>query len=123
MTFHEQENKRAKPRHNLYLYLKVVDIETLEPIGRVVDMTTDGMLLVNDGAFKVGSLHNAKIILTGDLFDLTMGDIEISFTIQWSKPDINPSLFVNGAKFTNLTPQASRTIEKVIRKFSFEEEN
>jgi len=123
MTFDERENKRTKPRRNLYFYLKVVDEVTEQQIGRVVDLTTSGMMLINEAPFEVGSTHNAKIILSGDLFDLTMSDISVSFTTQWTKPDINPSYFVNGLKFKDLTQKAFRTIEQVIRKFSFEEEN
>lgn len=123
MVHNEYENKRTQPRRNLYFYLQVVDSKTEETIGRVVDLTTNGMLLINQAPFEIGSTHDAKIILSGDLFDLIMSDIEVSFTTQWAKPDVNPSNFVNGLKFKNLTPKAIRTIERVIRKFGFEEDD
>lgn len=123
MAFMGQDNKRAKPRRNLYFYLKVIDSETQEFIGRVVDLTTSGMLLINEKPLQANSSHNATIILSGDLFDITMNNIEVSFTVQWSRPDVNPKYFLNGLKFNDLTDKSKRTIEQVIRKFSFEEEN
>jgi len=123
MTFSEQENKRANPRRNLFVYLNVVDNDTQKPLGRIVDLTTGGMMLVGDSPLETNSSYSAKILLSGGLQSITMENIDVSFTTQWSKPDANPSLFVSGTKFKNLTPQTSRVIEQVIRKIGFEEEH
>jgi len=123
MAFGGQENKRAKPRRNLYFYLKVVDSKTQEFLGRVVDLTTNGMLLINESPLETNSSRDATIILSGDLFDITMSSIEVSFSVQWSRPDVNPRYYLNGLKFKDLPAKTTRTIEQVIRKFSFEEEN
>jgi hypothetical protein len=123
MAFDEQENKRTLPRRNLYLYLKVIDRKTQELLGRVVDLTTDGMMLINEKPFEINSSIDATIILSDDLIDDTTADIKVSFTTQWIKPDINPKYYLNGLRFKNLASPKARTIEKVVRKFCFEEEN
>ena len=112
------EDKRAKPRRDLYYYLKVINSDNGKPLGRIVDLTTDGMLLVCDVTFEVGSTYSARIVLTGGLFNGKC--LDVKFTTQWSKPDVNPSNFLNGVKFYDLDGETSNIIEKVINEIGVE---
>jgi len=118
-----KNNKRAKQRHDLHFYLKVADSESGKIIGRIVDLTVDGMMLVSDGAWEAGKVHKAKIILTDGLLGLATNDVEVSFTTLWSKPDLNPSLFVNGVKFKDLDAKARNSVEQIIRNISFDKKH
>jgi len=121
MVIDNNENKRTKERHNLYFYLKVIDANSGELAGRIVDITVDGMMLVNDSALEIGSTHKVRIILSDGLLGFTMDNVEVSFTTQWSKSDINPTLFVNGVKFKDLDQKCITSIQRIIEKLSFEE--
>jgi hypothetical protein len=112
------EDKRAKPRRDLYYYLKVIGADDGKQLGRVVDLTTDGMLLVCNVPFEVGSAYSARIVLTGGLFNGKC--LDVKFTTQWNKKDVNPSNFLNGVKFSGLDGETSNIIEKVINEIGVE---
>jgi hypothetical protein len=115
------ENKRIKHRRNLYYYLKVIDVETDEMLGKIVDLTTGGMMLVSDSSMEIGVVKKAKIILDNNLFNLLPNSLNVIFTTQWSKPDVNPENFVTGVKFVDLSDKDSATIDQIIRKIGFNE--
>jgi len=118
MQHHSFEDKRAKPRRDLYYYLKVIDTDNGKQCGRIVDLTTDGMLLVCDVPFEVGSTYSSRIVLTGGLFNGKY--LDVKFTTQWNKVDVNPSNFLNGVKFKDLDGETANVIEKVIGEISME---
>jgi hypothetical protein len=101
----------------------VIDCKSGELLGRIIDLTTEGMLLLNDRAYEVGVSYEAKIALVDNLSGIVVKDVNVSFTTQWNKPDINPSNFVCGVKFTNLNADGMKMIEQVITKIGYSEEN
>ena len=115
------EDKRVSPRLDVYYYLKVIDIATGKPLGRVVDLTTGGMLLISEISFEVGSAYSARIVLTGELFNGK--SLDVKFTTQWSKADVKPSNFLNGVKFVELNSENTEYIKEVVRKIGVKSED
>jgi len=115
----KENNLRREDRRHLIYYLKVENRVTGELIGRVVDITRKGILLISHDAFDDHSEIPAKIELGDELFAKMHGHLELNIRCRWSKKDINPDYFVNGFEFTNQTEDQETVIKKLIDLIGF----
>ena len=109
--------KRALRRRHLTTYPGVINTDTDELVGRVVDITTDGMRLISREPLPSETELHLKLIPTGT----TTGDGEITFDAKgvWSAPDINPDYIDTGFMITNLAERDAQSISLLIRRSSF----
>ncbi len=114
----ENDTRREDRRHLIY-YLKVENRVTGELIGRVVDITRKGVLLISRDSFESRSEIPVKIELGDELFAKMHGHLELNIQCRWSKKDINPEYFVNGFEFTNQSEEQERVISKLIDLIGF----
>jgi len=83
------EKKRAQKRSHLTYYLDVVDTETNEVIGKVADLTVDGLMLLSKDLIDVGTEKRLKII-SGDG---AMEPVEFISECRWCRVDVNPKYY------------------------------
>ena len=107
---------RRRPRKNTPHLVKVLDVETGIPLGRVVDITADGMMLVTEGSVSLGSTIQARLILPVMVQART--DIQVEAEAVWCKQDSNPSFFKVGFRFINLAGEDGFLLEDVMQKFN-----
>ncbi len=112
------EQRRQKRRHLIY-YLDVRDIDTGESIGRIVDITTGGLLIISNTEYQAETSFNAVITLDSDALGEAQGELEVPIICRWSKSDINPDYFVNGFIFTELTKLKEQRIHRLISSLGF----
>ncbi len=113
-----REDRREDRRHLIY-YLKVENRVTGELIGRVVDITQKGILLINRDAFENKSEIPVRIELGDELFAKMHGHLELNIQCRWSKKDINPEYYVNGFEFSNQSKEQESVIQKLIDLIGF----
>jgi hypothetical protein len=103
------EEKRKFKRRNLVYNLEVFDTDTGEPIGRMVDITPEGLMLISHRSIKVDIVLHCELELPSEI----LGSKRVSFSAQtrWCRHDINPELFDTGMQFLDI---ASTDIESVI---------
>jgi len=121
MTQEEFVNKRVQKRRDLYFYLKVI-AQDGKILGRAVDITTGGMLVITEQPLEQNVTHNVTLASTNGLFGIWTKDIAVEFNVCWSKPDVNPSLFANGVKFRNMSAENVTVVQKIMRNIGFREE-
>ncbi|MBU8872038.1 MAG: PilZ domain-containing protein [Gemmatimonadales bacterium] len=107
---------RRRPRKNTPHLVKVLDAETGESLGRVVDITADGMMLVTDHAYDQGHIIKARLILPVMVQART--DVDLEAEAVWCKQDSNPSYFKVGFHFLNLAGEDGFLLEDVMQKFN-----
>jgi hypothetical protein len=111
-------NERRKFKRRLLVYnLEVFDAESNEPMGRMVDITPEGMMLVAARPIDVNSMLHLSVELPSDIF----GTKHVNFTgiAHWCRHDINPDLFDIGLEFTDITDKDIETVIGLIADYAF----
>ena len=108
--------QRNRPRKNTPNHVKVLDAESGKVLGRIVDITADGLMMVGDCHVESGRVFNLRIVLPR----MTDGKMDISVTAEavWSKQDNNPSYFQTGFKFQNMPGSEGFLLEDVMHRMN-----
>ena len=112
----EAEHRRQKRWHLIY-YLKVYDKNSGEFVGHLADITTRGLMLVNDTPPE----DNKRMELSMELPE-NFGDaqfLEFEAESHWHQKDINPSYYAIGFKITRITKSNLELIKDLIKKYFF----
>lgn len=107
---------RNRPRKNTPHRVNVMDITSGKTLGRVVDITANGLKLVCNSPLDPGRAFQLRITLPVMVDNKT--DIEVQAEIVWCKRDNNPKFFQIGLKFTNISGDDGFLIEDVMHKFN-----
>lgn len=104
--------KRKLKRRQLIYYLRVLDRDSETLVGRLVDITTEGVMLLSESPLELDKLYKFKMILPPH-FEARQ---EITFDAKclWSKIDVNPDLYISGFQFGRVSSQDIRLIEELI---------
>lgn len=90
------ERRRHKRRHSIF-YIKVYDEATGKMAGRLVDITSGGMMLVSEKPIEVGTVSKFKMPLPEKIHDI--GEILLDARSVWTGPDVNVNFFDTGFEF------------------------
>ncbi len=107
---------RQRPRKNTPHHVKVLDLHSGRPFGRVVDITADGMMLVTRHSLVVGQRYDFRVVLPVMVRYRTEVDVEAEAV--WSKKDDNPDYFRTGFRFVNLPGEDGYLLEDVMHKLN-----
>ena len=110
------EHRRLKRRHLLY-YLRVTDRDSGAPVGNLVDITREGLMLVTHQPLEPGRTHRMRLHLPPDV--LPDNHLDIDAESVWTRPDVNPDLHVTGFRFLDLTIIGRQAIDQLIDEFAF----
>ena len=110
------EQRRHKRNYLIY-YLRVFDRNTDELLGHLVDITTEGLMLVSEKPIEANKVFQLKM----DLPEEIRGSKQIPFDAEskWCKNDINPDFYDTGFLLINVSPGDLVIIEQLIRDFFF----
>ncbi|MEW5818537.1 MAG: PilZ domain-containing protein [Spirochaetota bacterium] len=109
--------KRDMKRWHLIYYLRVFDRNTNNLIGNLVDITTEGIMLISEKPINTNQIYYFRM----DLPQAVEGKKEIQFDCQslWCKNDVNPDFYDTGFKFVNISDNARKIITELINTFFF----
>ena len=93
--------RRKSTRRNTPHRLNVVAAESDTVLGRLVDITPGGLMLVGKKEWPTGHLLRIRIPLPTMINGRT--EIEVSAEAVWSRPDDNPVYTRTGFQFNNLS--------------------
>jgi len=111
-------NDRRKFKRRLLVYnLDVFDAKTNGPIGRMVDITPEGMMLVSARPVDINSVLHLSVELPSEIFHTN----RVNFTAiaHWCRHDINPELFDTGLEFTDISDKNIETVVGLIADYAF----
>ncbi len=111
--------KRGEKRRHLLCYLRVFDRAREELLGRVADITTEGMMLVSDEPVPTGARY--RLWMEYPLEDADMGRILLEAESLWCRRAENPELHECGFAFVDLEPETARDIRRLIDELDFED--
>ncbi len=81
-------DRRTLHRRHLIYYLKVLDRETEELLGHLVDITEEGLMIVSENCLKEGKLMKMKMLLPREIEEKEQ--IEFDARSMWCRKDVNP---------------------------------
>lgn len=110
--------QRRQKRWNLVYYLRVLKAENNELLGHLVDLTTEGMMIISEKPIPLQATFNLRMEIPAE------NDIPrmIALTAQslWTKRDVNPSFHDTGFKLINPSKRALNAITSLIEELKFE---
>ena len=107
---------RQRPRKNTPHLVKVLDLRTLETVGRVVDITADGMKIVTKHDIGVGEIFEFRIVLPVMVHYRT--EIDVEAEAMWTRQDDNPVYKTTGFRFVDLPGEDGFLLEDVMHKLN-----
>jgi len=110
------EDFRHRPRKNTPHLVKVINHDTGKAVGRVVDITADGMMLVTKDKIVVGQKYKFRIILPVMVHHRS--DVCVVAQNVWIKSDANSDYSRAGFRFLNLAGEEGFLLEDVMHKLN-----
>lgn len=110
------ENFRHRPRKNTPHVVKAYDNASGSLLGRVVDITADGMMFVTQDSYPKGQELQIRIILPVMVQHKT--DVTVAAKVVWTEPDTNPVYIRVGLKFSNLDGADGFLLEDVMHRLN-----
>jgi hypothetical protein len=113
---HPSDRRAIKRRHLIY-YLRVWQVDENIALGHVVDINTEGMMLISDKPVSTGEEMHLELRLPdaeGELKPLRFKAI-----CRWSDNDINSAFYDSGFEFIDKSEKALETLTKLIEEYGF----
>ena len=107
---------RRRPRKNTPHHVNVIDDESGVVLGRVVDITADGMMVICKKNLQVGRQFQLRVVLPVMVQDRT--HLVIHSEVVHCNQDPNPSFYKAGFRFLNLPGEEGFLLEDVMHRFN-----
>jgi c-di-GMP-binding flagellar brake protein YcgR len=110
-------NRRAVDRSQTIYYSRVTSPEAGRLLGRLVDISDRGMMLISELEFRPGEDYRLRVELPQS--DLQQSFLDVAAVVRWCRRDVNPDLWAVGFEFEAVDQEAARLIAHLRRTFSF----
>ncbi len=114
------EERRTLKRRHLLVYPDVIDAKTREVLGRLGDISSEGLLIVSRKALPLDEMYTVSIPLP-DIRGFQGDVIGVQIQTCWSSPDINDELADTGCKFINPDKETLSLVANLIKFLGFTE--
>ncbi|MDX1775732.1 MAG: PilZ domain-containing protein [Desulfobulbales bacterium] len=111
------QEKRKLTRVQLIYYLRIFDSNTGTNIGHLVDITTEGIMVISEEPVPVNKDYTFIMHLPKTM----SGREKIQFKAHclWCRLDINPDFYVSGYRIMEIQPDELMTIKALINDYGF----
>lgn len=112
--------RREQKRRHLLMYLKAYDISSDKLIGRLIDLTSNGMMLLTEKPIDTNKIYLIKI----ELPEPIDGKNDITFDAKCLRceNDVNSDYYDAGFQIINLDSEEENIISKLIIRFGFNDQ-
>lgn len=108
------EGKRLLKRRELISQLAVVDVDTGDAVGRIVDVTAEGFALVSPARVPEGRAFSLEIALPEPAFGRS--SVRVEAQSVWCRPDESPDLFLTGFRIAEASaPDIHALVATIVR--------
>jgi len=101
---------RRKPRRQIAEAILVADAMTGETIGRIGNLSENGMLLIANRAMQDDALYQLRFRLAAS--DGSRDDYEVGAHLLWKEPQGAPGLYWTGFRFLALSEAQAMRLRK-----------
>jgi len=119
-TLHRHLMKeRSQKRWNLVQYLRLLKAENNEPLGHLVDLTTEGMMIISENPIPLGHTYNLRMLIPTEHNMTRM--VALTALGLWTKKDVNPNFHDTGFKLINPSKHTVNAIKSLIDELKFDD--
>lgn len=112
------EKRELKRRHLIY-YLRVFDRNTDQLLGHLVNITSQGIMLISEKPLAVGVTFELRMKLPAAMVEYEHLDFEAKSV--WNGKDSNPNFYDTGLQMIDVAPNKTAIIEDLIERFGFQD--
>jgi hypothetical protein len=109
-------NRRKTDRKYLTYFARVTNLRTGHLMGYLVDLTSEGALLIGDMELEIGISYTLRIDLPDEIPSNRY--LEIDAQVVWTKPDTEPNFFRTGLKIFPLNDVDRQRQEELLSLYS-----
>ncbi len=113
------EKRRQKRRHLVY-YLEVFDRKSGKPLGRLADLSAEGLLLLTEKELAPGKKLDLDVRVP-QVPGLQSEKLHLKAVVRWSGHDKNPALRCAGCQFSRVSPEDEAVIDLLFKLVAFED--
>ena len=110
-------DKRRLKRENTIFYLETLDGSTEKTLGRLIDVTGEGVMLMSESPIEPGTRHLLRIKLPREI--ARASQVEFEAECRWSRKSVNEDYFDSGFRITQASEKDRDLIDLLIKFFSF----
>ena len=113
-----EERRKLRRRHLIY-YLRVFDRNTDELVGHLVDVTTEGVMLMSEDPFGLGPVYQLRMVLP----EAIEGSTQVHFDAKciWCREGIAPGFYDSGFDLLAISREHKQEIERLIVEYGFQD--
>jgi len=112
------EKNRNRIRRSLMFYLDCIDTSTSLEIGKVIDITYDGLLILSEHAMKTEVAKDYRIILPS-IEPFKELKIKTRAICRWSRREDTRDLYYNGLEILEKSADFNKTVDLLVEKIGF----
>ncbi|MES9855185.1 MAG: hypothetical protein ABW166_01085 [Sedimenticola sp.] len=113
----QEEERLLKQRHNLIYYLKVWDLREERLLGHMINLNTDGLMLVSNQ--PIDTDREFELEIRRDDPDEQEMNIRFNACSRWAGRDTNPALHNTGFQLIQPSEEVIAEIQELIREYTF----
>jgi hypothetical protein len=110
-------DRRKFQRRFLAFYSRVFDANSHQYLGRLVDLTAQGLMLLSEIPLPTDTAFRLKIELSETFTDKTA--VVFGARSLWCQPDIDPEFYNTGFQLTDIDPADVAVIERIVQAYGF----
>ena len=119
MSSEEFVSRRKHPRHNIGDCISVVDVASGQDLGRVANLSLEGLMLVNNQPLNADCIYQLKLIIDGSQipgagYDLR--EVIIGVDCLWASPakSTSASAYWSGCQIIDISESDFEAIKQLI---------
>jgi hypothetical protein len=113
----ESYDKRKLKRRHLIYYLRVFDQKTEKLLGHLVDITSEGIMLVSEQPIEINRPYKVRMALPTEILKREFMVFEA--VSLWTKRDVNPDFFATGFSISGVAEEDVVVVERLINRYGF----
>jgi hypothetical protein len=117
MTQSRPQDRRSRKRRHVIFYSRVFDRNTGALLGHLMDITTEGIMLISDAPLEPSITYHLRMDLPEDV--KAKPYLSFDALCLWCRPDVNPAFYNAGFRVINMTQEDIDLIENMIDEYGF----
>lgn len=104
--------RRQKDRYQLMFHVQVVDADTDDPVGYLVDISHGGMMLASEEPLEIGRRYRMRVPLP--IAYLGYREIRLDAIAAWTAPSLHPAFHRTGLRDLELEPAQREVLDRLV---------
>lgn len=113
-----KESHRGQIRRTLMIYLDCIDTATSREVGKIVDITCQGMLLMSNTPLEKGVTGEYRLELP-KLAAFKEKNLSVQASCRWIRPAESPDLYYMGLLFTKESSDLEEVVNLLVEHIGF----